>query len=71
MTNHQQIMLPLMAATVGRVYTSYRFSPHGIDTLRFPQPGITFPYGDDVGSSQEPDSTRQTPQQSAAGSADK
>ncbi len=45
MTNDYRIMLPLMAATVGSVYISHRFSPHSIYTLRLAQRGIAFPYG--------------------------
>ena len=39
MTNDYRIMLPLMAATVGSVYMSHRFSPHSIYTLRLVQRG--------------------------------
>ena len=46
MTNDYRIMLPLMAATVGSVYMSHRFSPHSIYTLRLFQRGIPFPYTD-------------------------
>ena len=44
MTNDYRIMLPLMAATVGSVYMSHRFSPYSIYTLRLMQRGISFPY---------------------------
>lgn len=44
MTNDYRIMLPLMAATVGSVYISHRFSPFSIYTLRLHQRGIPFPY---------------------------
>ena len=46
MTNDYRIMLPLMAATVGSVCMSQRFSPHSIYTLRLFQRGIPFPYTD-------------------------
>ena len=44
MTNDYRIMLPLMAATVGSVYISHRFSPFSSYTLRLHQRGIPFPY---------------------------
>lgn len=44
MTNDYRIMLPLMAAVVGSVYISHRFSPFSIYTLRLHQRGIAFPY---------------------------
>ena len=45
MTNDYRIMLPLMAATVGSVYISHRFSPISIYyTLRLHQRGIPYPY---------------------------
>ncbi len=46
MTNDYRIMLPLMAAVVGSVYISHRYSPFSIYTLRLHQRGIPFPYGD-------------------------
>ncbi len=46
MTNDYRIMLPLMAAVVGSVYISHRYSPFSIYTLRLHQRGIPFPYVD-------------------------
>ena len=45
MTNDYRIMLPLMAATVGSVYVSHRFSPLSIYTLKLHRRGIAFPHG--------------------------
>ncbi|MXY26026.1 MAG: chloride channel protein [Acidobacteria bacterium] len=46
MTNDYRIMLPLMAAVVGSVYISHRYSPFSIYTLRLHRRGIPFPYVD-------------------------
>lgn len=43
MTNDYRIMVPLMAATVGSVYLSHRFSPFSIYTLKLHRRGIVFP----------------------------
>ncbi len=48
MTNDYRIMLPLMAAVVGSVYISHRYSPFSIYTLRLHRRGISFPYGPDT-----------------------
>lgn len=49
MTNDYRIMLPLMAAVVGSVYISHRYSPFSIYTLRLHRRGIPFPYVDTEG----------------------
>ncbi len=45
MTNDYGIMPPLMAAVVGSVYISHRYSPFSISTLKLDRCGISFPYG--------------------------
>ena len=72
MTNDYRIMLPLMAAVVGSVYISHRYSPFSIYTLRLHQRGIPFPYGDTgatpaTAPAAVPDRTPRTPPPETAG----
>lgn len=44
MTGDYEVMLPLMAATVGSVYVSHRLLPHSIYSLKLSRRGIAYPY---------------------------
>jgi CIC family chloride channel protein len=44
MTGDYQVMLPLMAATVGSVYLSHLLLPHSIYALKLNRRGISYPY---------------------------